>query len=208
MRLKFNSLKWLFFIFSMMGFTLSFILFLFPTNDLYGLFFNDSQTFQNLTDDKQDTPPQQIDFGLPVRLKISNIKVDTTLESVGLTSDGAVDVPKKQDNAAWFNLGPRPGEIGNAVITGHYGWKDKKPSVFDDLYKLREGDKLYIEDDQGKTITFVVRTSQRYDPDAEASEVFVSNDGKSHLNLITCEGVWNDVTKSYSKRLVVFADKE
>lgn len=154
--------------------------------------------------------PKEAGFELlaPVRLKIPKISVDATIEPVGLAPDGAMDVPKDLANAAWLDLGPRPGESGSAVIAGHYGLKDGKPSVFDDLYKLRKGDKLYIEDDKGTIIAFVVRENRRYAPNADASSVFISNDGKPHLNLITCEGDWNEVTKTYSQRLVVFADKE
>ncbi|MDO8408207.1 MAG: class F sortase [bacterium] len=145
---------------------------------------------------------------LPVRLKIPSIHVDAPIEGAGLTSDGAMDVPKGPVKVAWFNLGPRPGETGSSVIAGHYGWKYRKGSAFDNLHKLRKGDKIYIEDDKGVTISFVVRESRRYDPKADASDVFGSNDGKPHLNLITCEGVWDKVSKTYSKRLVVFTDKE
>lgn len=147
-------------------------------------------------------------FGLPMRLKIPKINVDSAFEYVGLTSDGAMDVPKSQDNVAWLELGQRPGENGSAVIAGHYGWKNKEASVFDNLHKLRKGDKLYVEDDKGGIVSFVVRESRRYDPKADASGVFSSNDGKSHLNLVTCEGDWDEVSQSYSKRLVVFTDKE
>ncbi|MFH1193845.1 MAG: class F sortase [bacterium] len=147
-------------------------------------------------------------FGFPARLKIPSINTEALIESAGLAPDGAMDVPKDRDNAAWFNLGPRPGENGSAVIAGHYGWKDGKRSVFDNLYKLRKGDKIYIEDDKGVIITFVVRESRRYNPEADASGVFGSNDGKPHLNLITCEGSWDEDSKSYLNRLVVFADKE
>jgi LPXTG-site transpeptidase (sortase) family protein len=145
--------------------------------------------------------------GLPVRLKIPKINVDTFLESVGLTSEGAIGTPKIQEDAAWFNPGPRPGEIGTAIITGHYGyWLNGKGSVFDNLYRLREGDLLYVEDDKGQTSSFVIRKIQRYDASANATEVLTSSDGKSHLNLITCEGTWNNLSKSYSQRLVIFAD--
>lgn len=147
-------------------------------------------------------------IGRPIRLKIPEINADAVIEYVGLTSSGAMDVPKNQDDIAWFNTGPRPGEIGSAVVAGHYGIKNGKGSVFDNLYKLREGDKIYIEDEKGATIVFVVRESRRYDPNADASDVFGSNDGKSHLNLVTCEGEWDKVAKTYSTRLVVFADKE
>lgn len=152
---------------------------------------------------------EQASYGLPVRLKIPVANVDSAIEQVGLTSDGAMDTPRNQENAAWYTLGQRPGENGSAVIAGHYGvWDNGRGSVFDNLHKLRKGDTLYIKDDKGTTITFVVRESRNYNPEADATDVFVSNDGKSHLNLVTCEGVWNNVIKSYSERLVVFTDKE
>jgi len=151
---------------------------------------------------------EKANSGLPVRLKIPTINIDTAIEHVGITSDGAMDIPKDRANVAWFELGQRPGENGSAVIAGHYGWKNKKASAFDNLYKLHKGDKLYIEDNKGRVISFVVRENRRYDPKADASDVFSSNDGKSHLNLVTCEGVWNKAQKSYSQRLVIFTDKE
>lgn len=153
--------------------------------------------------------PKKVYYGLPVRLKIPSINVDTTLEYVGRIPGGAMDTPKKPENAAWFELGKRPGEIGSAVIAGHYGtWKNGQGSVFDELHKLNVGNILSVEDDKGTVISFVVREKRNYDPNANASDVFSSNDGKSHLNLITCEGKWDDSSKSYSKRLVVFTDKE
>ncbi|MDO8486144.1 MAG: class F sortase [Candidatus Staskawiczbacteria bacterium] len=152
---------------------------------------------------------QQMSSEMPIFLKIPKINVDVAFEYVGVTSDGAMDVPKGPDNVAWFKLGPKPGEIGSSVISGHYGtWENGKGSVFDNLYKLRKGDKIYIENDRGVIISFVVRESRRYDPNENASEVFISSDGKAHLNIITCDGVWNEIYKTYSKRLVVFADKE
>ena len=145
---------------------------------------------------------------LPVRLKIPSINIDAVVEQVGLTQGGAMDVPQKPNDAAWFSPGPRPGEIGSAVIDGHSGYKDNKPAVFDSLNKLKKGDKIYVEDGAGATATFVVRDLRNYDPKADAESVFNSNDGASHLNLITCSGSWNDVEQTHSTRLVVFADKE
>lgn len=143
------------------------------------------------------------------RLKISTINVDTSIRPVGLASDGAMVSPKSPNDVVWYKLGPRPGEIGSAVIAGHYGhWKNGQGSAFDDLDKLKKGDALSVEDGKGAVTTFVVREIRSYDPSADASDVFISNDGKAHLNLITCEGVWNKISKSYSKRLVVFTDKE
>lgn len=46
-----------------------------------------------------------------------------------------------------------------------------------------------------------------YPSTAIVPEIFFSKDGKSHLNLITCGGVWNKVTKHYPDRLVVFTER-
>lgn len=146
--------------------------------------------------------------GKPSRLKIPKINLDSVVEYVGLTSDGAMDVPKNREDVAWFAPGPRPGEDGTAVIAGHYGQKNKKGAAFDNLYKLRKGDKIYIEDDKGMIIIFVVSGNRRYDPKADASTVFGVNSGPSHLNLVTCEGVWDETLEDYPTRLVVFTDKE
>lgn len=154
-----------------------------------------------------EAKPENIN--LPVRLKIPGIGVNATIESLGLTSDGAMDTPKGADSVGWYALGTRPGEKGSAVITGHYGaWKNGQGSVFDDLHKLNKGDKLSIEDDKGMIIFFVVREIRNYDPNADAVDVFSSDDDQAHLNLITCEGAWNETLKSYPERLIVFTDKE
>lgn len=151
---------------------------------------------------------ERITSGFPAHIKIPVINVDASIEQVGLTEEKNIDVPDGPTNTAWYNLGPRPGEIGNSVIVGHFGWKENKPAVFDNLSKLKKGNKIYVEDDQGITKTFVVREIKTYDPKANVSDVFNSSDNKAHLNLITCEGIWNTKNKSYSERLVVFSDQE
>ena len=151
--------------------------------------------------------PQPTGPGLPVRLKISVIGLDSVVEYVGQSTDGAMGVPTNQDDVGWFQLGQRPGEVGTAVIDGHYGYKDGKPSAFDDLHKLRAGDEVIVEDDRGVTRTFVVRAIRRYDPKADAAGIFTSSDDAVHLNLITCEGVWDTAQNGYPQRLVVFTDE-
>lgn len=144
--------------------------------------------------------------GFPTHLKIPTINVNAFVEYVGLTSKGAIDVPTGSANVAWFDLGPRPGEVGSAVIDGHFGYKNNKKAVFDDLYKLKKGDLIYVEDRSGVITTFMVRELKSYGKDEDTSAVFNSGDTEAHLNLITCTGDWNKEEKTHSKRLVVFTD--
>ncbi len=153
-------------------------------------------------------PTEQPTAYFPVRIKIEKINVDAPVEYVSLTSNGEMAVPKNQNNAGWFDLGTRPGDIGSAVIAGHYGWKNNIPSVFDDLSKLKVGDEISTIDTEGATTTFIVREIGLYKSTGDAANVFGSDDGLAHLNLITCEGVWSAAKKSYSNRLIVFTDKK
>jgi len=150
--------------------------------------------------------PGGIPQGLPVRLKIPAIGVDSAIEDALITADGRMDVPAGSVNVAWFSLGPQPGQVGSAVIGGHYGVNHDIPFVFYKLDQVKIGDKLYIIDDESNTLEFVVKSIKSFDRNADATTVFTSDDGLSHLNLITCEGIWNQVNGSYPLRLVVFSD--
>ena len=150
----------------------------------------------------------EVNQKLPIRLRIPRIDIDTNIEQTSFAPDGSMDVPQKPDEVAWFSLGPRPGEIGSAVIDGHSGWKDNQPAVFDNLSLLQKGDKIYVEDKAGATNTFIVREVSDYNSNQDTLNVFSSTDGKAHLNLITCTGVWKEATQTHSKRLIVFSDKE
>jgi LPXTG-site transpeptidase (sortase) family protein len=146
--------------------------------------------------------------GLPTYLKIPSINVSAAIYYVGLTSDGSMDIKMGDlSRVAWYQLGPRPGEIGSAVIAGHYGWIGTQGSVFNDLHNLKTGDSVLVTDANGATIKFIVRETKMYDLSANTHDIFISNDRKAHLNLITCYGTWLKSKKTYSNRLVVFTDK-
>ena len=163
---------------------------------------NEKSIFQNSIPQKRVLGA--VSIGIPARLIIPAINVDANIQYVGVTPKGAMEVPNNTSDVGWFKLGSRPGKKGSAVISGHFDGKNGEPAVFTNLNKLKKGDKLYIKDDKGISIAFVVRESRIYNP-GYADEVFSLNDG-THLNLVTCDGVWDGTKKSFTKRLVVFAD--
>lgn len=149
------------------------------------------------------TPPPAV--GAPTRLRIPSIGVDASVESVGLTADGAMDVPKNYANVAWYNLGPKPGAPGNAVIDGHVDSKTG-PAVFWDLRKLRPGDEIFVIGVDGVERRFVVTAMQVYKRDAAPLEQIFGAAPGTHLNLITCDGVFDRTRKEYDSNLIVYAD--
>jgi LPXTG-site transpeptidase (sortase) family protein len=154
----------------------------------------------------EEVKPEKVRYGAPVRLIIPVLKVNAPIDRVGLLSNGDMEAPGSNESVGWYRFGPNPGDTGSAVIAGHYGRWGK--AVFGKLDSLKKGDRLQIEDENGEMVTFLVRESRIYDPEADTSEIFAQNDGRSHLNLITCEGVWDAASKTYSERLVVFTDMQ
>lgn len=141
----------------------------------------------------------------PARLKIPAINVNALVEQVGLTPDGAMDVPKKWEDVGWYSLGARPGEAGSAVIDGHLD-SDVAPAVFWRLGQLKPGDHVYVLRSDNTQLDFVVQRRKSYAyNDASALPVIFGAATTSNLNLITCDGAWDRFTKNYSNRLVVFA---
>ena len=151
--------------------------------------------------------PKTVNAGLPVRLKIPKINVDANIDHIGLTPRGDLAAPNGPANAGWYTQSPRPGDSGNAVLDGHFGYRDRIPAVFDNLHTLQPGDDIYVVDELGVTTAFKVRALQTFNPNDDTTIVFRPDDGGEHLNLVTCQGVWNAAQKSYATRLVVFADK-
>jgi sortase A len=156
---------------------------------------------------KNITRPQA-STSLPVRIQIPSLEIDSEIESVGIAPDGTMEVPSTPLKTAWYNLGVRPGDKGSAVIDGHVNWNNGDKGVFKDLHKIEIGSPLIIIDNQGKKLTFIVRSVASYNYNADATEIFTSKDDRAHLNLITCMGTWDKSVQSYSQRFIVFADLE
>jgi sortase (surface protein transpeptidase) len=135
------------------------------------------------------------------RLKIPAIGVDARIEHVGETPQGNMEVPKDVRNVGWYDLGPRPGQPGDAVIAGHLDWYSG-PAVFWRLSSLRAGDTVDVLYADGTNKTFRVQRLASYAYDQPPLDLF-SPGGPARLSLITCAGSWNGQT--YRQRLVVDA---
>jgi len=137
------------------------------------------------------------------RLKIPALQVDAAIEKVGNAADGTMDIPKKVEDVAWYDLGPTPGELGNAVMAGHLD-SEVAPAVFWRLHDLKPGDHVLVTRTDRSQLDFVVTRTQTYPYDkAPLNEIF-GTASTPNLNLITCGGSFDRQSKNYSERLVVF----
>lgn len=152
----------------------------------------------------QFDPAQKTAFvGSPVTLRIPKISLTANIQHLGLDSKGQMETPSKPEEVGWFNLGARPAQVGNSVITGHLDDTLGSPAAFWDLNQLTAGDEVFIEDDFGDERRFVVVGQAVYDQTALPFEEIFGTSQDRTLNLITCNGAWSWKERSYTKRLVV-----
>ncbi len=141
--------------------------------------------------------------GVPTRLRIGAVKIDTSLETLRIGGDGALQPPKTFAKAGWYADGTAPGDNGPAVIAGHVDSK-AGPAVFYRLRELTAGDKIDVVRG-GATVSFTV-TAIRWYPKSEfpTDEVYGPTPDRQ-LRLITCGGVFDHSLRSYRDNLVVYA---
>ncbi|MCX6048278.1 MAG: sortase [Chloroflexi bacterium] len=141
---------------------------------------------------------------IPLRLQIPKFKIDAAIERVGSAPNGSMGIPKEVDNVAWYAPGIAPGEVGNAVIAGHLDRANGSPAVFWNIGKLKVGDELIVVSANKLKYHFSVTRVQAYPYDEAPMDDIFGFALQSQLNLITCNGVWNQGAHNYSKRLVVY----
>jgi len=139
-------------------------------------------------------------------LNIPSLGTKAKIEAVGLTATGNMNAPVNAKKVGWYKFGPRPGQIGNAVIDGHLDTYTTSSGVFKNLNQLKTGDDVYVATAQNQMLHFKVNHAETYNAaDAPLQTIFGSSD-KAHLNLITCTGAWDPKSHQYTQRLVVYTD--
>jgi LPXTG-site transpeptidase (sortase) family protein len=140
----------------------------------------------------------------PERLIIPSLDIDANVQDVGRGKTGNMAVPSNYTDVGWYRYGPRPGEVGSAVIDGHVDNGFALDAVFKHLKSLSPGDDIYVETKGGVRLHFVVEDVKTYDAnEVPAQKLFLRADG-ARLNLITCAGDWQPDEKSYNERVVIY----
>ncbi len=137
-------------------------------------------------------------------LIIDKIGVSAPLESVKFDSEGNMATPSGPNVVAWYSQGAKIGSVGNVVISGHKD-TEKGKAVFYRLSELNVGDVIMATNGAGKGYKYIVDSKNYYPADNFPSKEIFSNGAAARLNLVTCSGTYNRVTKQYDQRLVVSA---
>ena len=140
----------------------------------------------------------------PTRLQVPAIGVDTPLVPLGLLPNGDMQVPAEAALAGWYDLGPRPGQAGPAVIAGHVDSRSG-PGVFFRLRELRAGDLILVTLEDGSRLRFPVTGVEQHPKDALPVDRIWAETPQPVLRLVTCGGVFDHSTRHYTDNVVVYA---
>jgi hypothetical protein len=139
----------------------------------------------------------------PETLHIPDLGLSVPVGSLGLDADGSVQVPSNTVEAAWFRLGPTPGQIGSAVILGHVD-SAQGPGVYFRLGTLAPGDQVDVDLADGMTARFTVNSVAQYTKARFPAQRVHGSHGSSALQLVTCGGVFDHQSGSHLSNVVVY----
>ena len=150
---------------------------------------------------------QLIEVAVPVRLAIDAIDIDARVLPLGVKSGtGQMEVPENVDEVGWYRYGSAPGWPGSAVFAAHVDMAGKGPGVFFHLDRLRMGDPIDVDFDDGTTLTFVVSHAERVPKGELDFDSIFSTSGEPLLRLVTCGGGFNRTSRSYEDNVVITAN--
>jgi len=144
---------------------------------------------------------------VPIAIEIPKIHVKADVIAMGLTPDGAIDVPPLELPGAtgWYRYGPSPGEAGTAVIVGHVDSRATGPAVFYRLGALRKGDSVSVRRDDRQTAVFTVDGGVVVPKNRFPVDEAHARGGPARLVLVTCGGRFDGKKHNYLDNVLVYA---
>jgi sortase (surface protein transpeptidase) len=167
--------------------------------------FGSGQSVKHDPSGQTSSPRLPADMPTPELISIPAIGVRAPVISLGLNSDGTLEVPSIASETGWFRDGPEPGEPGASVLVGHVS-SGAGPAVFYHLRALRRGDEIKISLEDGSTVRFTVRSSFSAPKNRFPTDRVYRHGGPPTLHLITCDGAFDYTTRHFVDNYIVVAD--
>lgn len=145
---------------------------------------------------------------LPRALYINKIKISARIMPMSVNTDGSVQAPRNIFDSGWYSGSVKPGEIGAMFIDGHASGPTRE-GLFAYLDKLVEGDVITVEKGDGSRLNYkVVHTEIQPLANLDMKKMLLPYGTVSRgLNMMTCTGTWVNASKTFDKRVLVFAEQ-
>lgn len=142
----------------------------------------------------------------PLSIQLPTIKTEGFIQQVGVDKDNKMVVPGNVNMAGWYTKGALPGDAGLSIIDGHVHGLYAK-GIFYNLGKLKSNDTFTVTYGDKSVRKFKVKQVQTVSTKEADTALFVRDKTISkQLNLITCTGKYDKVSKTYDSRVIVVAE--
>jgi sortase (surface protein transpeptidase) len=169
-----------------------------------------NQTFTNndqvssLYEDEISMRANYLEYAAPLALSIPSLGINEVPITPLTINEGTLEVPDQAYQAGWYKDSPAPGELGPAIVVGHYDWEDG-PALFINLHAIQIGQFIHIIRDDQTEVKFVVSDVKQYDRKYIPAEQTYGNSDYAGLRLMTCAGYFDKDLNSYSDNIIVYA---
>lgn len=142
----------------------------------------------------------------PTTIELADLDIDMSIEPHGLESNGDMSLPVSPFVAGWYEFGSAPdSRRGAIVLAAHVDSLAEGIGPFSRLKDAREGMVVEIVDDAGESHRYEVQRVERIEKDEVNFDEVFTDQGETHLVLITCGGVWDRDRSSYTDNYIVTA---
>ncbi|WP_432495612.1 class F sortase [Kineococcus auxinigenes] len=151
-------------------------------------------------------PAPPVPVAGPVALRVPDLGIDARVVDVGVTADGAMQVPGDGDLVGWYRFGPVPGGPGSAVLAGHVDTAREGPGALHPLAGAGQGQVVEVVLADGAVRRFAVTARRQVaKADLPVAQLF-DRSGGPRLVLLTCGGRFDAERGRYEDNVVVVAE--
>jgi hypothetical protein len=139
----------------------------------------------------------------PVRVLIPSLRVAAPVTQVGLATGRGLALPPA-NAVGWYRYGAAPGASGSTVLAAHVDYAGVR-GAFWGLRQLHRGALVIVERADGQTMRFRIVSLRRYAKAALPTAEIFSTTGRARLTLVTCGGLFDQMTGHYADNIVATA---
>lgn len=151
------------------------------------------------------TKEYTVPAGQPRSIRIEKLNIDAYVQRVSVTKENAMATPNNIAFTGWYIGSVTPGSDGLSIINGHAGGR-YIDGVFKNLKRLTNGDSIQVQRGDLSWHTYKVFSVKTVSV-ADANKALYERNPllPKQLNLITCDGSFNDASQTYDERTIVVA---
>jgi hypothetical protein len=144
----------------------------------------------------------------PYAIEIPRLGAKAPVVAVGITPDGALEVPLNPKTVGWWKDGAKPGaRKGTAILDGHINFRGVN-GVLSRIGTLDPGDTVYVTGRHGSKpvrVKFAITGVRSYEKKGLPYKEIFDQKSVGRLAIVTCGGPFDPHTGNYLYNIVVFA---